>query len=292
METIQLGGTDIVVSRLAYGCMRISGTWNPAELTAEKVAAGKAALRSAYDAGYTLFDHADIYGRGTCEEIHGELFAESPGLRERTIVATKCGIRFPDDPPGAPHRYDFRADWIIESCENSLRRLQTDYIDLYQLHRPDYLMNPHEIAEAFDQLHESGKVRAFGVSNFLPDKFTALQAWVRHPLLVNQVEISLWHLDTLEDGTLNQCLEHGITPLSWSPLGGGREGLAELEVGDLDLTPAQAALAWLMEHPAGIIPIVGTTNPARIQELAATPTKIGRENWYRMFVAARGKALA
>jgi len=309
MDSQLIGATGLMASRMAYGCMRISGTWNPDELTREHVENGKRALRAAYEAGYTLFDHADIYGRGTCETIHGELLRESPSLRDQTIIATKCGSRFPGDPnPDSPHRYDFSKAHIIESCEKSLQRLGVDVIDIYQLHRPDLLMDPSEVAEAFDYLHEAGKVRHFGVSNFLPSFVAALAMHLDFPIAVNQVEIHLGRLDCFYDGTLDQCLEFGITPLSWSPLGGGWLGAGrELEPDDLrrplldtldeiaakyEVSRTVMALAWLMRHPSGIVPIVGSTKPENIADAArADGIEVEREDWYRLLVAARGAPL-
>ncbi|MCG9894524.1 MAG: aldo/keto reductase [Fimbriimonadaceae bacterium] len=310
MQTHELFPGGPIVSRMAYGCMRIAGTWNPEEIDAEKRANAHAALRAAYEAGYVLFDHADIYSQGGCETLHGELFAESPELRRQTTIATKCGIRFAGDPePTSPHRYDFTKNHIIRSCEESLKRLQTEWIDIYQLHRPDYLMDPDEVGEAFEKLADAGKVRCFGVSNFPPDKVSALQRSLRHPLAVNQVEIHLGRLDCFEDGTLNQCLEKNILPLAWSPLGGGWLGeggtppedkphLVEL-VAEMDkiaereeVTRTEVALAWLMQHPAGIVPIVGSANPERIAQSAVAPDiLITRDDWYRLLVLARGAGL-
>lgn len=310
MKTQTLGQTGLDVSSLAYGAMRIAATWNPSEVDAKRVEAGKRSLRAAYEAGFTFFDHADIYCSGECERIHGLLFAEEPSLRSKTVLATKCGIRFPGDPnPDSPHRYDFSAEHILRSCESSLKRLQTDYIDLYQLHRPDFLMDPEDVAEAFAKLHAQGKVRYFGVSNFLPSKVAALQAYLDTPLVVNQVEIHLGRLDCLQDGTLDQCLEAGMTPLSWSPLAGGWLGaggtppeskphLTDLvrlmdELADqMQVSRTEVALAWLLEHPARIVPIVGSTDADRIRSsVRATTVTIGRENWYRLLVAARGLRL-
>jgi len=156
-------------SRLAYGCLRIAGTWNPAEVTAISEASGQRAVLAAYEAGYTLFDHADIYCDGVAEKIFGQVLKKVSGMRDRILIATKCGIRKPGEPqPDAPYRYDFSGDHIVGSCEQSLRRLGVEAIDIYQLHRPDYLMNPEEIAAAFSNLKQAGKVREFGVSNFRP----------------------------------------------------------------------------------------------------------------------------
>ena len=225
MKTQRLGASDLISTRLGYGCMRIAGTWNPNDITTEMRDKGKAAIMAAYEAGYTLFDHADIYCRGACESIHGEVLREIPSMRKDILIATKCGIRFPGEPdPESPHRYDFSKEYIIESCDKSLARLGIETIDLYQLHRPDLLMDPAEVAEAFTILHSSGKVRWFGVSNFMPSFVSALQAHLPFPLAVNQVEIHLGRLACFYDGTLDQCLELGITPLSWSPLAGGMLG--------------------------------------------------------------------
>lgn len=298
---------------MSYGCMRISGTWNPAEVTAEHRKAGKAALLAAYEAGYTLFDHADIYGQGSCESIHGELLAEMPDLREGTVIATKCGIRFGGDPkPDSPHRYDFSKEHILWSCDQSLRRLGIETIDIYQLHRPDLLMNPDEIGEAFEKLHAAGKVRYFGVSNFAPSFVETLQKGLGSKLTVNQVEIHLGRLACFYDGTLDQCLRERIVPLSWSPLGGGwlgdggtvseddpkaegkRKLLAVLDATAKEhgVTRSVVSLAWLMKHPAGIVPIVGSTKPDRIRDMMGADTlDLSREEWYRILVAARMEPL-
>lgn len=293
--------------------MRIAGAWNPKDVTPAHIEAGERALAAAYDAGYTLFDHADIYAQGVCEKIHGDFMRKSPSLRRETVIATKCGIRFPGDPhPDSPHRYDFSAKHILRSCDLSLQRLGIEQIDLYQLHRPDYLMNPSEVAEAFNTLYEQGKVRSFGVSNFRPSYVEALASACPFPILVNQVEIHLARLDCFEDGTLDQCLAKQITPLAWSPLAGGmlgdgreppadhpkaavlRETVALLDrlAKGFGVTRAAVALAWLMKHPSGIIPIVGSTKPDSIKAAAeADNLELDREDWYRILVAARGKGL-
>ncbi|HEY0868542.1 MAG TPA: aldo/keto reductase, partial [Fimbriimonas sp.] len=222
MKTQRIENTDLVVSRLSYGCMRIAGTWNPNEITPEREEAGQKSVLAAYEAGYTLFDHADIYCAGGCESIFGRVLKKAPSMRKEIVIATKCGIRFPGEPhPNSPHRYDFSKKHILESCDKSLERLGIETIDIYQLHRPDLLMDPTEVAEAFDVLHRAGKVRYFGVSNFMPSFVTALQSALPYRLVVNQVEIHLGRLDCFVDGTLDQCLAEKITPLSWSPLGGG-----------------------------------------------------------------------
>jgi predicted oxidoreductase len=268
---------------------------------------------AAYEAGYRLFDHADIYCDGMAERIFGEVLKEVPELRPQVLIATKCGIRWAGDPePNAPHRFDFSAAHIIWSCEQSLNRLGIETIDLYQLHRPDFLMDPDEVAQAFSQLKQAGKVREFGVSNFRPSQVAALQKACPMPLVIHQVEISLAHLDGFNDGTLDQCLAEKMTPLAWSPLGGGLLGsgsrsgpqdprrgrlLPLLETLDTiaqerGTTRTVVALAWLMKHPSKIVPIVGSVQPDRIREAAlADQVELTREEWYRLLLPARGEKL-
>jgi predicted oxidoreductase len=298
---------------MAYGCWRVAGTWNPAEVTPGSRAAGRRAIAAAYDCGYTLFDNANIYCGGEAERLLGAALKDIPGMRERVLIATKCGIRFGGEPkPDAPPRYDFSAGHIVESCEQSLQRLGIETIDVYMLHRPDYLADPQEVAEAFGKLRAAGKVRYFGVSNFRPTLVTALQVVCPMPLVVHQVEISLAKLDAFTDGTLDQCLIEGITPMAWSPLAAGLigEGAGALLPSQQmyraeEFLPAvdavakargvnriAIALAWLLKHPSKIMPIVGSTNPERIRAAAsAVDLKLTREEWYRLLIAARGEPL-
>jgi len=309
MQTSPLGLSGLRTSRLAYGCWRIARTNDPAA----DFETARAAITAALEAGYTLFDHADIYCLGQAEEVFGRVLRELPGAREKMVIASKSGIRRQGDPlPDAPYRYDFSADYIVRQCEASLRRLQIDRIDIYQLHRPDWLMDPHEVAGAFDRLHRAGKVKVFGVSNFTPSQLSLLQSAWSHPLVVNQIEISLCQLTPFTDGTLDQCLEKKIVPLAWSPLGGGllADGATEVlqhqrsyRVADLIATLDEIAtahgttrdiiaLAWLLRHPSGIIPIVGSTRPKRIAAAAnATAINLSREEWYRLLTAARNEPL-
>lgn len=313
MNKIEIGVSRMSASQLAYGCWRVAGTWDPAEITDESQAAGKHAIIRAYECGYTLFDNADIYCRGHAERILGEVLREVSGMRDQVLIATKCGIRFPGTPNAdSPQRYDFSAQHILESCEGSLQRLGIETIDLLMLHRPDYLADPDEIAEAFSKLKAAGKVRFFGVSNFRTMLVTALQAACPMPLVVHQVEISLAKLDAFTDGTLDQCLIERITPMAWSPLAAGLIG-----AGATRLLPSQkdyqtkrvnealdvlatakgvsrtsVALAWLMKHPSRIMPIIGSVNPTRIREAAqADSVDLSREEWYRLLLAARGEPL-
>ena len=308
MKTIAIGSSALTASRLAYGCWRIADATNDAPATS-----GRRAVLAAVEAGYTLFDHADIYCDGEGERLFGTVLKEVSGLRARIVIASKCGIRKPAEPaPDAPYRYDFSADYIVSSCEQSLRRLGVETIDIYQLHRPDYLMNPDEVAGAFSRLKAAGKVREFGVSNFRPSQVTALQRACPMRLIVNQIEISLANVTALEDGTLDHCLAERLTAMAWSPLAGGllaggaKRILPSQEnyqtkpiVAALDALAQQrgatrtaVALAWLLKHPAGIMPIVGSTDPANIRACAtADSLDLTREEWYRLFEAARGQRL-
>lgn len=313
MKTIKIGKSNLECSVLAYGCWRLAGTWEPDHVTPERRAAGRAAAIAAYELGFTLFDHADIYCHGVAESIFGETLKAVSGMRERILIATKCGIRFAGDPePGAPYRYDFSAEHIVASCEGSLRRLGVEMIDLYLLHRPDFLCQPEEVARAFSQLKLAGKVREFGVSNFRPSQVALLQKACPMPLVVNQVEINLLHTEPLFDGTLDQCLAEGITPMAWSPLAGGilggRIGAAmndphharkaklndalEAISRERGVSRSALALAWLRRHPSGIQPIVGTINPDRLREAAqAADLELTRPEWYRLMEAALGQRL-
>jgi predicted oxidoreductase len=313
MQTISFGNTPLKTSRLAYGCWRVAGSWEPDKVTAESRKAGRHAIGAAYDAGYTLFDTANIYCGGETEQILGSVLCDTPGMRDRVVIVTKCGVRFAGDPdPKAPSRYDFSAAHILHSCESSLRRLGIDTIDIYLLHRPDFLCDPVEVAGAFSKLQAAGKVRYFGTSNFRPSLVRALQAACPMPLVTHQIEVSLANLAAFTDGTLDQCLEEKMIPMAWSPLAGGLIG-----AGPTRLLPAQEdykparflptleeianergvslpviALSWLLKHPSHMVPVIGTTKPDRIRELAgATDIKLSREEWYRLLIAARAERL-
>jgi predicted oxidoreductase len=305
--------SSIRFSRLAYGCWRIAGTWNSSEVTASTRAAGKTSVMAAYEAGFTVFDHADIYCDGEAERLFGEVLRENPAMRRQIVIITKCGVRKPGEPkPDSPYRYDFSAEYIINSCEQSLQRLGIETIDVYLLHRPDYLMDPAEVAAAFIRLKEAGKVREFGVSNFPSSRFVALQKACPMKLLTNQIEISLANTQCLEDGTLDHCLAEKVVPMAWSPLAGGKLGhgakrlllpqeayRTEAVVSELDsialthqTNRTAIALAWLLKHPAGIVPIVGSTDPSNIRETArADDIELSRDEWYRLFKAGRGQPL-
>jgi len=313
METISLGVSSLSCSRLAYGCWRVAGTWNPAEVTDTSRAAGRSAIIAAYEAGYTLFDNADIYCGGEAERILGQVLKEVSGMRENVLILTKGGIRPGGDPtPDVPPRYDFSGDYLVHACEQSLKRLGIETIDIYLLHRPDYLANPEEIASAFSKLRSAGKVRYFGVSNFRPTLVTALQAACPMPLIVHQVEISLACLSAFTDGTLDQCLIEKITPMAWSPLAAGLigEGASRLLPAQKAYKPekflaaidavaaahgvprVEVAISWLLNHPTGIQPIIGSVRPERIrQAVQSVNLRLSREEWYKLLIAARGEPL-
>jgi predicted oxidoreductase len=283
--------SSVQPSRLAYGCMRIEGD------------AGKRAVHAAVDAGYTLFDHADIYGGGHCETLFGEVLRESPGLRDRILIQSKCGIHVPDG--DAPQYYNLSPDHILNSVEGSLSRLGIEQLDFFLLHRPDYLMHAEEVAGAFSELKSSGKVARFGVSNFSTSQLDLLQSALPDPLLVNQVEINIHNIDALNNGVLDQCQRLGITPQAWCPVAGVAYPAwgntftdedtarirAELEIQSEKYNTEDwlIAVVWLLKHPAGISPIIGSTTPDRIRTaMTALDIEYSREDWYRLLEARNG----
>ncbi len=321
MKTLAIGSAT--TSRIAYGCMPLGGGWGSEVPGAAERTRAVAALRAAIDAGVDFFDHADIYCRGKSESVFAAAIAEIGAKREALIIQSKCGIRFAGDPNAeATARYDFSHGHIVASCEGTLRRLGTSYLDVYLLHRPDALVEPEEVARAFDDLTKSGKVRQFGVSNHSPLQIELLRRHLRQPLVVNQLELSLVHAHLIDagvvanqsahsfgaDGTLDYCRLHGIAIQAWSPLGRGR-ALGATGAGasarDLELArvvgaiaarkgvPAEAiVIAWLLRHPARIQPIVGSTDPARITAACAGDgVELSREEWYALHVAGRGKSM-
>ena len=321
MKTYHIPQTDLEVSRLAYGCMRIGGEWSDEPVAAAVKTAALTVVRTAYEQGINFFDHADIYTRGKSELVFAEVLKQIP--REQLIIQSKCGIRFPGQPhPTDPQRYDFSYGHIVHSVEGILRRLNTDYLDILLLHRPDPLVEPEEVARAFADLHKAGKVRHFGVSNHNVGQMALLQRFVDRPLVVNQLEINLLHAHLINDGILaNQaahtyagatgildyCRLQGILVQTWSPVAGGRlfnppadaptnvQKTAQLvaEMAAAKQTSAEAiVLAWLLRHPAGMQPIIGTTKPERVRaSCLADGISLSREEWYALFIAGRGEAL-
>jgi predicted oxidoreductase len=309
--------TDIRAHRLVYGCMGLGGDWDNQPYTSGDIRHAETAIEAALAAGITAFDHADIYRYGKSEAVFGEVLARTPGLRERIVLQTKCGIRLPDGEQ--PGHYDLRGASILRRVEESLVRLRTDVLDVLLLHRPDPLADPEEIAKALAALRSQGLVRQFGVSNMSGPQIAFLQAHLDVPLVVDQLEMSLVRRDWVEagvlfntqagtengfaTGTLEFCTTEGIRLQAWGPLARGRLTTdADTPVNQLvtdlarrkETTPETILLWWLQRHPAGIAPVVGTTRPERIaacQDAALREPDLTHEEWYALWVAARGVPL-
>jgi predicted oxidoreductase len=294
--TRQLGTSGIEVSPIAWGMWRLAENGRTAEDAAKLV-------HAALDSGITFLDTADIYGFdgsggfGDAEVLLGEVLAAEPALRDRMVLATKGGIL-------PPLPYDQSADYLRKAIEDSLTRLKVDSVDLWQIHRPDILAHPQEVARVLDDAVASGKIRTLGVSNFTQGQIAALQHFLGNKLATTQPEISPLRITCFENGELDQAMMLGLTPMAWSPLGGGRLAAPETPrdkavAAALDaVAEAQgvsrtvAAYSWLMAHPAGIIPIIGSQTPARIAEGAeALKVRWTRTDWYAVLVAARGERL-
>jgi len=259
------------------------------------------------DEGLTVFDLADIYGDYGCEELFGTALATRPELRERMQIVTKCGIRLVSErrPDVTRQHYDTSYEHVVRSAENSLRALNTDRIDLFLIHRPDPLMNADETARAFEDLQASGKVLAFGASNFAPAQFELLASRARVPFVTNQVEASVLHLDPFLDGTLDQAQRLGLAPMAWSPLAGGRlfdpideraarvrTALAAVGAAHGDAPVDTVAFAFLRTHPSNMITITGSGRIERIRAaVAAAELELTREEWFRIWTASTGEPL-
>lgn len=319
--TFPLRTTFPEVSRLVYGCMHLGGQWDQSALTSASRQNAFTALETAFDQGIRCFDHADIYTHGKSEQVFGEFLQQQPIEREQLMIQSKCGIRFADEQHVG--RYDFSPDYIRSSVEASLRRLQTDYLDVLLLHRPDPLMQPEAVAEVFQQLKGAGTVRAFGVSNMSWPQMQLLQHYLAEPLVVNQLQMSLADYHWLEEGiltgmpsgaevhfgagTVEYCQLHAIQVQAWGSLAqglysGGRSPVSASEQATAHLVQQLAAeyqtsaeaivLAWLLRHPAGIQPVIGTSSPERIKACQnALQCELSREHWYQLYVATRGEAL-
>jgi predicted oxidoreductase len=258
------------------------------------------------DLGLKDFDHADIYGHYTEEVKLGEVIKRRPDLKSKIQITTKCGIKLitPNRPNHTIKSYDSTREHIIQSAENSLKALSIEAIDLLLIHRPDYLMDASEIAAAFSDLKEAGKVKHFGVSNFTPSQFELLSSFT--PLVTNQLEISVLHRNAFEDGTLDQCQKYNIQPTAWSPLGGGAlfgvtadESIIRIqkvlaELGEKhQASPDQLLYAWLLKHPAKIVPVLGTTKLERVKAaIEAREMVLSHEDWYTIWEAAIGEEVA
>ncbi len=300
MKYINLISDDKMASQVALGCMRI------ANMTDDQV---DSYLSSAIEYGYNFFDHADIYGGGRSEEVFGQALKRNIALRDKIIIQTKCGIR--------NGMYDFSKNHILSAVENSLKKLETDHIDILLLHRPDILMEPDEVAAAFDELHTSGKVGAFGVSNHSPAQIELLKKSVKQDLIINQLQLSITNAHMLSSGAnVNLCNNDGnnrdgyvrdycrlnnITIQPWSPLQHGfisGSFLGNDDFADLNkvinsiaekygVTDTGIAIAWILRLPDKMQPIVGSTNISRLKDIAeAADIQLSAEDWYEIYRTA------
>lgn len=304
MKKLVIGNTNLEAPEIGLGCMRITGLKDKKEV--------RGLIDTAMDCGVNFFDHADIYDSGHAEEVFGVVV--EPAMRQKMIIQSKCGII-----PGKA--YDFSKEHIVESVEKSLKRLKTDYLDLLLLHRPDTLMEPEEVAEAFEELEKSGKVRYFGVSNENSMQMELLNKYCGNRIKVNQLQFSIAHCDIIDSGlnvnvheeaginrdgsVLEYCRLKDITIQAWSPFQYGMfEGvflgnekfpklnqLIDELAEKYQVTNNAIAVAWILRHPARIQTIVGTTNRQRLTDICkASEVKLSREEWYALYMAA-GKVL-
>jgi predicted oxidoreductase len=311
------------VSRLSAGVMGLGGSWDQTPITADHIKQAHEVIDTALEVGINFFDHADIYMMSKAEQVFGQVLKERPELREQLFIQTKCGIRFADE-DGNPARYDFSKEWILSSVEGSLERLHTDYLDVLLLHRPDPLMEPEDIAEAFTTLKKEDKVRHFGVSNFHNHQIAFLQSYLPDPLVANQIHLGLDHLDWIEQGimfnntegkhinfapgTMEYCRMKGIQIQAWGSMAQGiysglslkkqpkrvkRTAKLVVNLAEKYETSLEAiVIGWLLRHPAAIQPVIGTTKPNRIRASAkALDLELSREEWYALFVSARGESV-
>lgn len=297
MRTIPLGTSTLEVPVIAIGCMRIGSL---DKLQAESF------VQTALEEGANFFDHADIYGKGSCEEVFAEAIQMSPSVRERILLQSKCGIR--------PGMFDFSKEHILNAVDGILKRLKTEYLDVLLLHRPDTLVEPEEVAEAFDLLESTGKVRHFGVSNQNPMQIQLLQKYVKQPIVANQLQLSIMNATMISQGfnvnmennsavnrdgsVLDFCRLHDITIQPWSPFQHGffegsflgNEKFPELnkKVDEIaaryEVSNTTIAIAWLLRHPANMQPVIGTTNIDRMKEcVKAAHIRLTREEWYDIY---------
>ncbi len=293
-ESRPLGKSGLSVSPIAWGMWRFKG---------DDVNAAQALVEAAFETGITLFDTADIYGPdngepfGAAEALLGRVFAQAPSLRGKMVLASKGGIVI-----GTP--YDQSAAYVESAIDASLKRLGVDHIDLWQVHRPDILTHPAELAKTLEAAKAAGKIGAIGLSNFTVSHSEALIAHLDSPLATIQPEMSALQLDPISDGTLDMAMKHDLAVLAWSPLGGGRmmspttdreKAVAqELQrVADAHgVGLSAAAMSWIMAHPSRPIPIVGSQQVSRIREAGDVfKVKWTRSDWYKVLVASRGEQL-
>lgn len=301
MKQVKLGGTSIQVPAVAAGCMRIEG---------EEISAVTRFIDTAVELGINYFDHADIYGNGNCEIIMGKAMREMPGIREQLIIQSKCSIV-----PGV--MYDFSKEHIVNSVEEILKRLKTEYLDILLLHRPDALMEPEEVAKAFDELQFSGKVRNFGVSNQKPMQIELLKKYVNQPLLINQLQFSVTNAGMVSSGlevnmntskavdrdgsVLDYCRLNQMTIQAWSPfqygffegvyLGSEKYPELNQKIDEIacnyGVSNTAIVTAWILRHPANMQMISGTVRESRLKEIAkGADICLTREEWYEIYLAA------
>ncbi len=302
-KTITIANGELTVSSIILGCMRITRI-------SKKEASNL--VSTALEAGINFFDHADVYSDGKCEEVFAEAVNMTPAVREKIILQTKCGI--------GKGSYDFSKEHILDAVNGSLKRLKTEYLDVLLLHRPDALVEPEDVAEAFALLHSSGKVRYFGVSNHNPMQIELLNRYMNHRIIFNQLQLSITNTGMLDSGLnvnmknepsvnrdgsiMDYCRLNDITVQAWSPFQYGffegvfldNEKFPVLnkkidEIAALKGVPNTAvAVAWILRHPAGIQVIVGTTNASRLKDMAkATDITLSRQEWYEIYLAAGNK---
>ncbi|WP_299665017.1 aldo/keto reductase family oxidoreductase [uncultured Psychromonas sp.] len=310
------------VGDLAFGCMGLGGGWDQNPVADNEIKQAHQVIDTALESGINLFDHADIYTFGKAEKAFGHVLAERPELRQKMYIQSKCGIRFSDK--SGPKRYDFSKQWINSSVDNILSRLNTGYLDILMLHRPDPLMELDEVANTLLALKNSGKVRHFGVSNMQYQQMAYLQSAMDTPLVNNQIEISLAKLDWLESGvlvgnsqgnninfaagTLEYCQTNNVQIQAWGCLSQGlfsgrniddqpahikaTAGLVFQLAGKYQVSTEAIVLAWLMRHPVKVQPVIGTTNLDRIKACAqASNIQLSRSDWYALYESARGEEL-
>ena len=301
MKMIPFGKTGLQVPSLAVGCFRVKGL-EKAEM--ERL------VQTAIEGGATFFDHADMYGAGACEEIFAEAAHFNSDAREKVFLQSKCGIRL-------NVAFDFSKEHILSAVDGSLKRLKTDYLDVLLLHRPDALVEPEEVAEAFDSLQHSGKVRYFGVSNQNPMQIQLLQKYVKQPLVTNQLQLSITnatmisqglHVNMLDEDAVNRdgsvldfCRLNDITIQTWSPFQYGYfEGVfldnekfpvLNAKINEIaekyGVSNTAIAVAWILRHPAKMQVVTGTVKPSRLQEcIRGTEIVLSRDEWYEIYMAA------
>lgn len=302
-KRIPLGHDDLSLSRLVLGAWRLlSGPDRPDADSVAKLIDG------AIDIGMTSFDHADIYGNYGVEEVFGDGLKRWGGKRDAIEIITKCDIMLTSNarPENKVKHYDTSAKHIQASVERSLKNLNTDYIDVLLIHRPDPLMDADDTARGLEDVVKAGKVRAVGVSNFLPSQFDLLASRLPFPLVTNQIELSVMHVAPLTDGSLDHAQRLRYAPMIWSPLGGGslftgdgpqevrlRKVLGEVasELGNADISAI--AIAWLLRHPAKLIPVLGSLKIDRLKTMAtALDIELDRQQWFAILKAGTGEDVA